>query len=278
MDSWGTNLYGESRDNYDRKTGIPPDVMFQSTLSKATLALHGGARSVKRAQRRVVDATDRRLSRYRLHRDYPFLRSYYGHGISERMGLREKHNEYTAEVSNQTAPVSLELSTFVVFLCENLKPRTVLDLGSGFSSYIFRRYEAEADTACTVYSVDDSADWLETTRRYLEKEGLSTDRLMVWDEFIGSPPASFDLVLHDIGKLAGRVESLPGVLRLVKPGGIIVLDDMQKPHFRAPVAELLRGHPWRQYRLEDYTLDELGRYAWMVRVSEPEPGRERARR
>jgi hypothetical protein len=58
-----------------------------------------------------------------------------------------------------------------------MEAEMVLALGSGFSSYVLRRYAAQ-DNRGVVTSVDDSAEWLSVTKNFLLDHGLSTENLI----------------------------------------------------------------------------------------------------
>ena len=58
-------------------------------------------------------------------------------------------------------------------ICFQQRPRIILDLGSGFSSAVFRLYMAQQNVQTTVYSVDDDPLWLNKTRDSLKANNLS---------------------------------------------------------------------------------------------------------
>ena len=55
------------------------------------------------------------------------------------------------------------------------------------------------------------------TRDYLTEMDRSTQNLMTWDAFLSEEPSGFDLVLHDMGSMEFREETLRRVLELAKP-------------------------------------------------------------
>ena len=87
--------------------------------------------------------------------------------------LRPVFDEYVTSVSVPMAALSLETSALATVLCEITRPHRILDLGSGFSSYVFRRYAATASPQAEVWSIDDSPHWLEKTRGFLASKGFS---------------------------------------------------------------------------------------------------------
>ena len=219
---------------------------------------------VRQAKSRVVRPFEKIDENYQLRREYPFLQSYVFPDVATRTGLGDKYQQYTTSVSRSRSAMSVELACLLTYMCENLNPKTILDTGSGFSSYMFRRYRESSGRECKIYSVDDNPEWLEKTRIFLEGEGLSADGLMTWDEFLKSPPAVFDLVSHDIGPVAGRAQALPKLLQMIGREGVVLVDDMHKDHFRKPIENILRNYRVRTYDMSRYSLDEYGRYAWMI--------------
>jgi predicted O-methyltransferase YrrM len=159
---------------------------------------------------------------------------------------------------------SLELSVLLTSLCRILHPWRVVDLGSGFSSYVLRLYAAQAKPSPEVWSVDDSAEWLNKTREYLSALGLSTANLGTWEDFAASGQSGFDLILHDLGNMETRAGALPRVIELGRPGAMIVLDDVHKGTYRRAACAALRRRRLPCWSLRSFTLDRFGRYAWLT--------------
>lgn len=177
--------------------------------------------------------------------------------------LIAEHAKYCREVSSEKMAVSLQAAAFLARWCAERKPRKVVDLGSGFSSWVLRRH-AKAVGGCEVWSVDDDAAWLGRTRDYLVKMGVPTERVMTWPEFVASGADGFDLVFHDAGSMQFRADNLGVALDLAAAGGTVLLDDVHRFDYRvvaqAEVArrglECLSTHAWR---------DGYGRYQYIVR-------------
>lgn len=181
-----------------------------------------------------------------------------------RLLLEPHFTEYTSTVSPAGNPISLECAVLLYVLCLYTAPRRILDLGSGFSSYVFRHYAASTGEGCEVVSVDDSPEWLEKTRSFLFGKGLLTGEFHTWAMFTSVPRHQFDVALHDLGHMGTRTDSLPEVLRYAHPDSYLVLDDL---HFSAyseavTVAVVQRGAKLRQLREE--TEDVFGRFACLV--------------
>ena len=181
--------------------------------------------------------------------------------------LRPAFDEYVTVFSVAGAAVSLETSALATVLCEIIRPRRVLDLGSGFSSYVFRRYAAAARPEAEVWSIDDSSFWLEKTREFLDSRGLSAENLLLWDSFSSQDNGAFDLILVDIGDFEFRSANIDKALALGSPSAVVILDDMHKPWYRASVAKALQrsrrdsDRRYEFYSARSMTKDQFGRYA-----------------
>ena len=68
-------------------------------------------------------------------------------------------------------------AVFLRVLCREIGPAAVLDLGSGFSSFVLRSYDDGGGARVT--SVDDSETWLARTAQFLESRGVPTDQLLL---------------------------------------------------------------------------------------------------
>jgi len=174
------------------------------------------------------------------------------------------YREYVSSVSPDWMAVSLELAVFLTALCRLLKPRRLVDLGTGFSSFLFRRYQQEANPSPEVWSVDDSPAWLGMTRQFLDRQHLPTDNLTMWEEFTRQNPGGFDLVLHDLGSLRVRTETLHQALGLAAPGGVVVLDDVHFGRYLRPALRLLQERKMDYHLLGAPTRDRYGRYSMLV--------------
>jgi predicted O-methyltransferase YrrM len=184
------------------------------------------------------------------------------HAGAERAALAAEHARYCKDISSEKMAADLGFSTFLQLWCLAHKPKRVVDLGSGFTSYVLRRY-AKAAGGCEVWSVDDDAAWLGRTRDYLVEMKQDTARLMVWGEFIKAAPHDFDLVVHDAGSMQFRADNLGPALDLARSGGLVLLDDVHRFEYRATALELLasRGYKFLSVRA---LRDGYGRYPYAV--------------
>ena len=95
----------------------------------------------------------------------------------------------------------------------------------------------------------------------MEAEGLDTQRTLLWQELAQD---AFDLVLHDLGSMTTREETLPAPLSLVGADGILVLDDLHFPRYRAHVEHTLAACGARYESAEEATRDLVGRFSWVA--------------
>lgn len=191
----------------------------------------------------------------------PELKNIEKEQITARQELLPFYTDYIRHISTDRMAISLELASFALAFCRLVKPKRILDLGSGFSSFVFRRYAKES--GCEVLSVDDNAQWLEKTRAYLEKEQLATQSLLKWPE-ISAAQGEFDLILHDLGNRHTRGDVLPAVYALAAKDGVIILDDFHKPDYATRARAFLASIRNRFYSLYTYTIDAFGRYSILV--------------
>ena len=171
----------------------------------------------------------------------------------ERIARLYRH--YVGAVSPQDMAASPATVAYLHRLCEVLHPKRILDLGSGLSSAVFRKYQQEQDPSCEVITVDDDPDWLGRTHVFLTDNELSTDGLCSPDDVRGV----FDLVFHDLNGGAVREQAAQWAMRSLRPGGVIVLDDAHQ-HDKA-YREAANEAGVDVYSLKMRTLDAVRRHA-----------------
>jgi predicted O-methyltransferase YrrM len=128
------------------------------------------------------------------------------------------------------------------------KDWAVLELGSGRSTVWFAR------RAGSVLSFEDNEFWAGHTRDRLDEVGLDNVDLRVGpiEEFSGSvaalPDDAFDLVVMDFleAPTVTRVDVLKPAMKKVRPGGLLLLDDSDRPGYREAF-ELLKGWRFRKF-------------------------------
>lgn len=167
--------------------------------------------------------------------------------------IKKAYREYVSNVSDDIWASSWEVSRYMMDLVELRKPKRILDLGSGFSSYALRQSDAE------VWSVDTDKDWLEKTGKFLRDHGVSDENMVAMDDFEFT--GMYDLIFLDIG-LAQRDRAPLFQKVLDHCSGAIILDDMHSQEYRRQAKEFFKDCEIVDLREE--TLDKYLRYAWMI--------------
>jgi predicted O-methyltransferase YrrM len=125
---------------------------------------------------------------------------------------------------------------------------SVFELGAGRSTPWFAR------RARRVLSFEDNEFWADQTREQLRELGLTNVDLRQLpvegfeNEVDLLPESSFDLVVVDFLESAAvtRVDVLKPAIRKVRPGGLLLLDDSDRPGY-AEAFELLAGWRFRKF-------------------------------
>lgn len=175
----------------------------------------------------------------------------------EQKELIDAYRNYLKETGGSPAwAISPQLAGFIVQIqrFKDWQPKTVLDLGSGFTSWLLRVLFPCAN----VRSLDHDPRWLSLTKGYLERKGVSSDGLELYQP--GSDwGGSYDLIILDLG-VPQREQLIPSLYRALEPGGILICDDAHRPSLANACAALEQEHGAELHWLW-MTLDEFGRYA-----------------
>jgi predicted O-methyltransferase YrrM len=192
---------------------------------------------------------------------YPELRAYETLCRVELSKIRPEYESYITQISTVGHAVSWEAVQLLFVLAKSIKPKRILDLGSGFSSFALRHFSTYVQNGVEIYSVDDNEEWLQKTYGFLKSHDLPTDNLFLWPDFKLSDQDDFDLIFHDLGRMELRVESLPFVLSLQSPAGIVVLDDMHKKPYRTMIKQEIENKNLSLHSARKFTLDKFGRFS-----------------
>ena len=180
--------------------------------------------------------------------------------------LRPAYNEYVSGVSSPLISLSLNRAAFCFLLSKAVGARKILDLGSGFSTYTFKRY-------CTEYtgdiiSVDDSKQWLKITADFLASHQLNTEGLMTLTDFINDKCLTrypFDLCLLDIGDFSLRQQLLPELINAARMNNaVLVVDDFHVGAYRSFVFETCKKFGVHIYSARKYTRRRLSHAAVII--------------
>lgn len=226
---------------------------------------------------------DRSLRKYiesrsdlgRIYKDYPELEQLYNkNSAAYRREILPFYQDYVSGTSNQVMAISLELSVFLLTLCNLMKPQRIIDFGSGFSSFIFRYYALHhaGSPPPEVWSVDDSQEWLKKTGEYLMSKNMRADNLFTLESMKHHKDIFFDFILYDMGAFDTRMLNLDLALGMLSGDGMMILDDMHGADYAFFVLDSLRKNNFRKYSGRHYTNDNYGRYAFIARHDVSDPG------
>lgn len=184
--------------------------------------------------------------------------------VAEEFNKRKKalataHQEYVQSVSSEDMAVSLQTAVLLQLVCRLLAPASVLDLGSGFSSYVLRRQRQEEGLAMRVLSLDTNPAWLERSQEYVRQQGLGDEGFGLWD---AADDEVFDLVFLDIERPPQRNSFVPPTLqRFCRNHTALLLDDLHMSGYRLYVLETLLQGSFCHLDCRRYTMDRFGRWA-----------------
>jgi predicted O-methyltransferase YrrM len=173
--------------------------------------------------------------------------------------LMPTYLDYVARVSWADHAVSLETAACLLQMCEERQPERVLDTGSGYSSYVLRRYAK--DSGAEVVSVETDESWLTKTAAYLEQMEVGTAGLMSWADFQRTPPRPFDLIFHDLAGGDVRTNSMRLMTDLITADGHLIFDDMQSEQHRIEAKRVTVAAGRRYFSMARITMDPIDRYA-----------------
>lgn len=151
--------------------------------------------------------------------------------------LSDVRELYVDRVSGGNYPITLELAQYLYDLCWKIKPKRILDRGSGYSSFVFRKYalmsnrrpawcSIDEEKALDIYTVDSDSRWLEKSQEFVRDCGLHTGDFYTWEDFVAKKynEKKFDLILEDY-HFPTRCKTLHVTLDMLAKGGYLVLDD-----------------------------------------------------
>lgn len=181
--------------------------------------------------------------------------------------LKHSYAYYKANVSPGGSAVSLETACFLYLWCETYRPSYILDLGSGYSSFVFRLYRKNVNGEAKIVSIDSSPEWLDKTAQYLAGEALSPEMLLTADALEKVELTGLDLAFLDIRPLDLRVRLMAPLFEKLEQRGALIIDDLHKPHFRPLVRSEAAALSARLFNIKGLTLDEYGRYVYVLMKS-----------
>jgi len=169
---------------------------------------------------------------------------------------------YAGIVSAPDHAASLETSALLLYICRKVRARRVLDLGSGFSSFVLRAYAHSAHWPVTVVSVDTDPEWLAKTAEFLDGRTNVPGELITWDEFNRRADwEPFDVIFHDLANGETREGAVPWVCRLVAENGVVIFDDAHHDGHREAFWKFGNANGLDVYSAHVPTFDAFGRFA-----------------
>lgn len=178
--------------------------------------------------------------------------------------LKDDYDYYIKNVSIGNSAVSIETAALIDMIVRKNKVQRILDLGSGFSSFVFRQYQKDVSIQVEVTSIDADTKWLKKTEKYLAQNGLNTDSLHHWHYFTKNFDGQFDLIFVDMRPVSARVEWAERLQKSLTKSGVMLIDDVHKVHLIAPLLKIYKKHMNELLNLKKITKDGLGRYALLV--------------
>lgn len=166
--------------------------------------------------------------------------------------------DYCLNYSRRGMAISIETATFLAYVCSATKARRVLDLGSGFTSYVLRCVADEA------VSVDDSPEWLARTGDFLTEYKVPVTGLKLWGDWVSDPGDPYDVIIHDYSAGKKREAAMWNAAANLAPGGVLIFDDAQHDSHRAEMLKVAACHRLRMVDIREVTEDEVHRYALMA--------------
>jgi SAM-dependent methyltransferase len=176
--------------------------------------------------------------------------------------IEKNHKIYINSISSPEMAMSLELANFIFSYCLVKNPKKVADLGSGFSSFLFRFYKENIDNELVAYSVDDSEDWLVKTKDYLLGNKVNVDNLFTLTDFINLKLENqFDVVLLDLNFVEIRKNYIRFSFDLLQEKGFLIIDDVHKVEFLRDVKAFFSSGSRKLINLQKQTKDKFLRFA-----------------
>jgi hypothetical protein len=187
--------------------------------------------------------------------EYPFYVPHEGELDPYRERLSPLYREYAKSVSSDSMAIALRSCAYIWWLADLIDARTLVDYGSGFTSYVIREYAKTSGAEC--WSVDDDEAWLEKTGKFLIEHGHDPTGLLLWEDFLDVPTA--DLTVYDFGKGDFRERWMPYCL--ANTNKVCLLDDVHHDGHRAVMETACEKENMQVFTAELWTRDRFNRRA-----------------
>lgn len=183
-----------------------------------------------------------------------------------KLDMDERHEYYNKNISNGRYPISLKLANYLYKLCWQIQPEIILDHGTGFSSFVFRKYALMSWRDVKIYSVDTKQTWLDKSKGFVRQCGLTPSYFYLWPEFIsaGLKNLKFDLILED-SDFTTRIKNLPGILDMLDKNGHLIVDDANLDRCHSGLVKLWKRKGNIIVKHLKVTGDSMNRHAALVK-------------
>jgi SAM-dependent methyltransferase len=161
--------------------------------------------------------------------------------------VEEAYQTYISEVSAPSMAISLETAKWLFDYCLKYEPQSILDLGSGFSTYVFARYKL-INPKVQIFSIDTDLAYLDKTIQFVDSE--VGNGLKIYTNTIGYDSSAkdfelmiqskkkYDFICFDIAETEFRLKVLEVA---AKYGKNILLDDWNSPKLRDESVKIINN-------------------------------------
>jgi hypothetical protein len=178
--------------------------------------------------------------------------------------LKNTHNKYIAEISSPDMAISFELAQYLFIHCIHFKPNKIIDLGSGFSSFIFLSYKSLMNPDCNIISIDDDTNWLNKTKVFLMENKLPVDNLFSLNEVKEELIQDADLIFYDLNFVQKRMILFDYFFKNLSKNGILICDDAHKIEYLRFLKIKSQEYKSGLFHLKHYTLDTFERFSIFI--------------
>ena len=121
--------------------------------------------------------------------------------------------------------IQLETVSFLKLLLHLHRPSSILEIGTaiGYSALVMAK-----EIPCKILSVERDEDMLVLARENIKKAGLQEEIKVLGGDALEILPClkeSYDMIFVD-GAKGHYIDFLPDLIRLIRPGGLIVTDNV----------------------------------------------------
>ncbi len=178
--------------------------------------------------------------------------------------IKDRHSSYLK--TNPEMAASYPCCSYLLALYDTIKPKRILELGSGISSYCLRLFKKENNLDTEIYSIDTSKLWLSKAIEYCKLHQLDISNFFTWDQF-KDYQGTFDLIFVDIDNSTNRYLYFQPIFdQFSKKGTIILFDDMHKGNISNPFQAIIKGREYAELDISDLTTDEYNRFSKLIRI------------